>query len=61
MAQPSYGSPLAAATDRWDPRVSERKQGTEEDDGAATAKLADGEVPGETEGTNVLPMTNHVG
>ena len=36
-------------------------RGMERDDGAAAAKLADDEVPGETEGTNVLPMPNRVG
>ena len=60
-AQPSSGFLSAAVTGKWDPCVSERKQGMEEDDGAATAKLADGEVPGETEGTNVLSMANRVG
>ena len=60
MAQPSSGFPSSATTGKWDPRVSERKQGTERDDGAAAAKLVDGEVPGETEGTNVLPMPNRV-
>ena len=59
-AQPSSGSLSAAATGKWDPHASESKQGTERDDGAAAAKLADGEVPGETEGTNVLPMPNRV-
>ena len=46
--------------DKRGPHASERKQGMERDDGAAAAKLADGEVPGETEGTNVLPMPNRV-
>ena len=61
MAQPISSPLAAAAADKRGPHASERKQGTERDDGAAAAKLADGEVPGETEGTNVLPMPNRVG
>ena len=57
MAQPSSGFLSAAATGKWDPRVSERKQGTEGDDGAAAAKFADGEFSGEPDGTGVLPTT----
>ena len=56
-AQPSSGSLSASATGKWDPRVSERKQGTEGDDGAAAAKFADGEFSGEPDGTGVLPTT----
>ena len=57
MAQPSTGFLSAAATFKWDPRVSERKQGTEGDDGAAAAKFADDEFSGEPDGTGVLPTT----
>ena len=47
----------AGPTVKPDPRVS-RSQGRSAVDRPA---LADGEVPNETEGTNVLPMTNRVG
>ena len=47
----------AGPTVKPDPRVS-RSRGRAAVDRPA---LADGEVPGEMEGTNVFLMTNHVG
>ena len=42
---PSLAPAFGSATDARDPRDSERKQGTEGDDGAAAVKFADGEFP----------------
>ena len=59
-AQPSSGSLSASATGKWDPRVSERKQGTEGDDGAAAAEFTDGEFSGEPDGTGVLTSASRI-